>query len=95
MPQPSRRRAADHPPRRAEAALIEVVAMLLVDSSRLEQLAAVGEMPVLPWMAMDADARARYREDARLLLEMIGAGTPEQHRTLVSIMGRAGQEHTP
>ncbi len=68
--------------------------MLLVDSSRLELVAATGETPVLPWMVMNADARVRYREDARMLLEMIGAGTTEQHRTLVSIMGRAGQEST-
>jgi len=95
MPQPSRRRAANHPPRRSEATLIEVVAMLLVDSSRLEQVAAIGEISPLPWSSMNADARARYREDARVLLEVIGAGTPEQHRALVSIMGRAGQEHTP
>jgi len=95
MPQPSRRRTTNHPPRRAESTLIEVVAMLLVDSSRLEKLAAIEETSPLPWMEMNADARHRYRDDARLLLEMIGAGTPEQHRTLVSIMGRARQEATP
>ncbi len=68
MPQPSRRRTTNHLPRSAESALVEVIAMLLLDSSRLEQLAAVGEMPVLPWPSMDADARDRYRDDARLLL---------------------------
>ena len=95
MPQPSRRRPTNHLLQSVEATFVEVVAMLLLDSSRLEQLAAVGEMPVLPWSAMNADARDRYRNDARFLLSQIHAGTTEYHRELVTILGRDRQEPTP
>jgi len=91
MPQPSRRRQSVSSAS-AESALVEVVAMLLVDSSRLELVAAAGGTPVLPWMVMGADARHRYRDDARLLLSQINTGTPEYHRELVTVFGRERQE---